>query len=253
MNSQYEIRLFIAMGAALFVLGTQGAGAEMRFFGEDINHTASPGLEDAIRIAHPNSDAASAAFLSHLSGVATETFESFVGGSSVNTLTFGLDTATLSPALTVLNLPTGTFNGVYPISGNQTLLQATGATQDVFTINFSSPQAAFGFYATDIEVSGNLTLRFLLVDGTTTIDRPVPTLATVTPNSTGSVAYYGVIDTANPFTRVSFIRSLNTNDGFGFDDMTIGRVDAVVPVPGAVALTAIGVGLVGWLRRRRAI
>jgi hypothetical protein len=129
MGLRFDRRFLFSAITVLLSLSIPGVATEITFFGEDINHTASPGLEDAIRIAHPNSDAASAAFLSHLNGVATETFESFPGGSSVSTLTFGLDTAILSPALTVLNLPTDTYSGVYPISGNQTLLQAWGTPQ----------------------------------------------------------------------------------------------------------------------------
>jgi hypothetical protein len=187
--------------------------------------------------------------LALLTGVETEGFEDKSG--VVTTLDFGPDTATLSPGLEVLTIPTGTFNGVYPISGDNVLLQAVGAAESAFTITFSGPQAAFGFFATDVEFQGNLTLRFLLADGVTTLDRPVPTQAgTGVALNTGSVAYFGVIDTDNPFLAVSFVRGLNQNDGFGFDDLTIGRVENVVPEPGTLALVGLGVALVSLARRR---
>lgn len=218
------------------------------FFGEDINSTGTTNTNPQ-RIPHPNADGAQAAFLALLTDVETETFESSAG--IVTSLTFGPDTATLSPGLEVLTLPTDTFSGVYPISGDNVLLQAVGAAESAFTITFSTPQAAFGFYATDIEFQGNLTLRFLLADGLTTLDRPVPTQAGTGPAlNTGSVAYFGVIDTENSFVAVSFVRGLNQSDGFGFDDMTIGRIENVIPEPGTLALLGLGIALTSAARRR---
>jgi len=103
-----------------------------------------------------------------------------------------------------------------------------------------------------IEIPGNLSLQFLLADGISKIDRPVPTTQGVA-NNTGSVAFYGVIDTANPFVGVSFIRSLNTNDGFGIDDLTIGRVENVSNVPTPSAIWLFGSGLIGLLGIRKKV
>jgi hypothetical protein len=238
--------------AAALVLGgmlaasAAPADAASIFFGEDVNSTSTGQNEDAVRIGHPNADAAQAAFLAQLTGVGTETFEGATG--SLTQLTFGADTATLSPALSVLDVPSGTFNGVFPISGNRTLLQNAGSAQ-TFSVTFSTPQAAFGFYATDVEVPGNMLLRFTLAAGGT-IDHAVPTQAgTGGVNNTGSVIYFGLIDTAKPFVSVAFIRALNSVDGFGFDDMTIGRVENV-PEPHVLALLCAGcTGLL--LARRR--
>lgn len=242
------LSLFVAIIVCTFF---STSCADTVFFGEDINHTSTPGNEDSVRIAHPNADQAYIAFLNQLNGVTTENFESFDSNATVSTLSFGSDTAILSPSLTVLNLPSGTMKGVYPISGNKVLLQAAGGV-DTFSISFSNPQAAFGFYATDIEVPNNLALRFLLSDGITTIDRPVPTEAQIVPNSTGSVAYYGVIDTDNPFIRVSFIRTSNAGDGFGFDDFTIGRAENVssVPIPNSLFLLSSALPFTFWISGR---
>ena len=47
------------------------------------------------------------------------------------------------------------------------------------------------------------------------------------PAQSGSAFYFGVIDTKRPFTQVTFTNTLSKIDGFGFDDMTIGRREQV--------------------------
>ncbi len=223
-----------------FAYTVRTANAAQVFFGEDINTTATGDYENASRILSPNADQAKFMFLSKLQNVKTETFESFTPNSSISQLNFGFNTAYLSSSLTVLSIPTGNANGVYPTSGNQTLLQTIGDTNNAFSVIFNTQQVAFGFSATDIEIPGNLNLRFLLADGISTIDRLVPTQAGMNgTNNTGSVVYYGVIDPENPFIQVSFIRSLIPYDGFGFDDMTIGEMENVISVPEPTNLMGI--------------
>lgn len=239
------------LAAALAAALAQPAAARAAtiFFGEDVNATATGQNEDAVRIPHPNADAARDAFRASLVGVATESFED--APATTTSLSLGPDTATLSPALPVLTLPTGTFAGVYPTSGDDTLFVTTGSAT-LFTISFSTPQAAFGFYATDVEVPGNLALRFLLADGST-LDQPVPSQAgTGGANNTGSVLYFGLVDTQAPFTSVTFLRPLSSVDGFGFDDLTIGRVENVVPEPGSLALLGLGLAMLRAGRSRTA-
>ena len=231
----------------------QPTSAQQIFFGEDINWTATGQNENSIRILHPNADLAHSTFISKIIDPVIETFESSTPNSIVSALTFGTDIASLAPALSVISQPAGTFNGTYPISGNQFLLQNALAT-NTFSITFSSPQAAFGFYVTDIEVRGNLSLRFLLSDGVTTVDRPVPSQVNALPgdNNTGSVAFWGIVDVDNPFTRITFVRNLNANDGFGFDDMTIARPAQVVPEPNTYVLMLLGIAAVlSAIRRTR--
>jgi hypothetical protein len=114
----------------------------------------TPTRELSIR---PNADGTQAAFLANLVGVGTETFEGFADGSDAPlAVTFpGAGTATLLGSGFIDNVPSGT-NGVgrFPISGNQYWDSSFS-----FSINFSAPVAAFGFYGVDIgDFSGHLTL-----------------------------------------------------------------------------------------------
>ena len=251
MRSMRRIGKPAILATLALLLAGEVVEAEMIFFGEDVNRREEgTDNSDTIRIARPNAEAAHANFLARLEGVGVETFESFAPNSNPPTLTFGATAASLSPPLRVMNLPTGTFGGAYPTSGDQMLFMAVGAP-DSFRITFDSPQDAFGFFATDAEVPGNLRLQFLLADGVTTINRNVPLQAGAGGlNQTGSVLFYGRIDASNPFLRVTILRPLNPNDGIGFDDFTIGASKSVPEPASLVLLVSSAIGILPMLRRR---
>lgn len=196
------------------------------YFGEDVNPNNSAGTQPDRpgRIDFPNSKAARDLFWGRLINPLSETFESFSSGVSPDMLHFGDDTATFTGDPYVLGpedyFPDNTMNGVWPTSGNKCLLQHN-ALGNTFQINFSSPQAVLGFYATDLETA-DLTITLHQENGQT-----ADFVVNYTHGFSGSVVFFGIIDTEKPFIKAVFSRTNNNGDGFGFDDMIIGRIEQV--------------------------
>jgi hypothetical protein len=235
-------KLIVFCLVVLFVAGSANASITT-FYGEDL------GLGEDTRLAStPNADAAQASFLAALIGVGTESFEGFSDGDTPPlALVFpGAGTATLTGSdMEVERITSGTNGyGRYPTDGDQYLEGSTAS----FDISFSDPVAAFGFMGIDIgDFAGQVTVT--TVNGGNIVYNVPHTVS----GTGGSVLYWGIIDTTNLFTSISIGNSGAGTDFFGFDEMTIGSLQQVIPAPGAILLGSIGIGLVGWLRRRRTL
>jgi hypothetical protein len=238
-------RRYVSMGCAMLLcLGFSRTGAlavPLTFFGEDLGPGESPpGLA-----VFPNASAAEASFLSFLVETGTETFESFATGTGAPlALTFpGAGTATLNGSGVIESGHVGF--GRYPISGTQWWESSTD-----FSITFSDPIAAFGFYGVDIgDFNGQVTLA-LANGGVTDV-----TIPNTIGAPGGSVLYFGYIDTDNPFISVTFGNTATGIDVFGFDNMTIGSIEQVRPptVPdagGTMLLLGFAMAALGITRSR---
>lgn len=238
------IRDIIKAGAAalLLTVGTasSGSAALLTFFGEDL------GQGETVRLAAtPNADAARTAFFANLVGVGTETFEGFSSGTGAPlAVNFGAaGTATLGGSGNIVSVPSGTNGfGRYPVSGDK-YWEVSGA----FTITFSDPVAAFGFYGIDIgDFGGQVTLT-LAGGGAQTINVP-----NTVNGPGGGVLYFGIIETLT-FTAITFGNTATGTDVFAFDDFSIGSLEQVkIPTPAALGLFGIALAGLGMAMRRRA-
>jgi hypothetical protein len=166
-------------------------------------------------------------FHARLIGTATESFESYSENDAPTTLLFGTNTATLSGtrAVRVFSSSTQTRQGEFPITGSRCLDLAGGGGQ-FFTVTFNRPQAAFGFFGTDVEVN-ELRLVLVAADG----GRRTNTVPVTIPQGTAGAFFFGILDRETPFAAVEFRNIGATTDGLGFDDLTIGTPEQVIPAP----------------------
>jgi len=224
------IATFALATAAILGLPLESQALTLQFFGQDNAGGTLP---------VPNSAAAEAAFLSHLTGVGTETFENAPPGTAngfVSTFS-GAGSATFTGNMSITAGPSF---GTFPISGTQ---QVEGFA-NAFSIAFSKPVAAFGFYATDVGDQGG-SLKLSYANGPATVIQ----LTQLFTNN-GNALYFGYISTENPFTGVTFSNS-SADDRFGYDNMTIGSVQQVTVPDSGTTIGMLGLAFAGIAGLRR--
>jgi hypothetical protein len=227
---------------SLFLILSSNAFAAQTFFGEN------QGLGEGTPLSSwTNATTAQTNFLSNLVGVGTESFETYSGGTGTPLpISFpGAGTATMLGTGSVAEVTPGNTNGVGRYATDGSHYWESGG---VFSIQFSAPVAAFGFFGIDIgDFDGQLTAT--MIDGTT-VKYTIPN--TIGGNG-GSVLFWGIIDTAHPFTQVDFGNTAAGTDFFGFDQFTIGSVEQVHPTPEPGMLLLLGAGFLGLIGLRRKV
>jgi hypothetical protein len=237
--------------STLLILGMSATAnaTTTTFFGEDL------GLgESTVLAATPNANVAHTNFLAGLINPGIENFESFPDSTSNPAINFagaGV-TATLSGG-TVQSTLNGTTNGVgrYGISGDP---DSNGRdsyfeTSSELTLTFSNPVAAFGFYGIDIgDFNGQVT-----VTTSGGLNQLFNVGNTLNGNG-GSVLFWGLISNTDTFTGITFGNTATGSDFFAFDNFTVGSLEQVapqVPEPDTYAMMLAGLGLMGFVARRR--
>lgn len=200
--------------------------------------------------------AARNSFLSKLSGVGTETFETLpVGAEGPLDLSFPGSTSTIVATLTGEGI-------VFPTPSSAGRFNTTGATanptagqwwsvEGSFSLTFDQAISAFGFYGTDVgDFNGRLLITLTDTDDLTTELEVEHTIN----GADGSLLFWGFVDTTKAYKRIDFGNTAEGVDFFGFDDMTVGDARQINPptVPEPTGLALLGAALVAaTLARRR--
>ena len=135
----------------------------------------------------------------------------------------------------------------FGIPGPTTSAILTATRNEVFEIDLSglTPAAvAFDIYLNDSQTYGPVRLDYY---GST------DNLLGQVIDSRGPGKYFLGVLSDEPIYRIEWTAVGGETINTGLDDLRLGTAAPIIPAPAAIVLGTLGTGLVGWLRRRRAL
>ncbi len=237
-------KILTIFAVALLMFGANAEASITTFFGIDDNANGS-------FVSNGNAETARNDFLSNLTGVGTEDFETQTPGNTNSiALSFPGSNGSISGNMTGtdLEIEDNSSSGRFATSGSQYVEVATTNNATDFMIDFSDPIAAFGFYATDLGDFGNNDVEVTLTNGeTTTFTIPVAGA------SNGNLLFWGFVATST-IDSISFANTGAATDIWGFDQLTVGDLSQVQAIPEPTAMMIWGLfgaaGIAGFRRRK---
>lgn len=186
-----------------------------------------------------------AAFRSAAAGVGAVSMESFENLPATNAIS--LTSATLDDfVVSVDSRRFGIYDhpryGLHATDGSQYLYYSS-LRDSVMTLEFDESINSFGLYVTDFGDIGRGRLVFSNSAGDSFT-------AAASRAPSGDEAFFGIVNTDISFNVVQFInQSQRDGDAYGIDQIYYSKYHHT-PAPGAALLGLIGMGMVGWMKKR---
>ena len=139
------------------------------------------------------------------------------------------------------------------LSGNGLYFDMDGSSRDAGKITSDPIALAPGDYILSFDIAGNQRNGAddaVLIEVSGLLTGSVSSIGASLPFTTIGMPFS--VATATSAT-ISFEGVGGDNVGALLDNVAINSIENIIPAPGAILLGGIGVGIVGWLRRRRIV